>query len=310
MYVVESDNRGKMNLTIEYEIYNPNKEILQFFGIITCTWINIRLRFRNYREKMISQIYDLLNPGFHEKDGKERCKDCKSLKNRVKTSDALLYEVEEICPSCLNALSTKISRLQRKVESITADSNQHTKNHDSLMDKIDSAIVSSIKMQDDTSKLYLGYLKSKLMISTTKYYNQGLQAMNQIFELISDYDYLKNLNLPPDFDEHVENSLINGFVRNKQHTEALKIAEIGYDLNRKANNTFKMAKSLNQMSEIYLALNQYDDAEQCAERSYDLHVKNRFSGKSLEKSAEILTRIYKIKNREDKIQNVKLHRFF
>ena len=71
-----------------------------------------------------------------------------------------------------------------------------------------------------------------------------------------------------------------------------------------------MAKSLNKMSEIYLSLNQYDDAQECAEQSYDLHVKNRFTGQSLEKSAEILTRIYKIKNMDDKIQNVKLHRFF
>ena len=310
MYVTESEHRGKMNLTIDYEMYSPDKDVLQFFGIVTSTWIKIRLRFRNYREKMISQLYDLLNPGLHEKDGKERCKDCRALKNRVKTSDALLFELEEICPSCLNGLSTKIGQIKRQVESLAANFDQHTKNHDSLIEKIDSTIVSSIKMQDDTSKLYLGYLKSKLMISTTKFHNLGLQAMGQIFELISDYEYLQNLNLPPEFDEDVENSLINGFVRNKRHSEALKVAEIGYDLNRKANNTFKMAKSLNRMSELYLALNQYDDAEECAEESYNLHVKNRFSGKSLERSAEILTRIYRIKNREDKIQNVKLHRFF
>ena len=310
MYVTNADTRGKMNLTIDYEIYSPSKEILQFFGIIVSDWVKVRLRFRNYKEKMVSQIYDLLNPGLHEKEAKNRCKECKSLSNRVKTSDALLYEIEDVCPSCLSTLSTKISQMKKQVDALVSDYDHFTKNHDSVMKKIDSIIVLSMKQQDDTSKLYLGYLKSKLMIHTQKYHTQGIQAMGQIFELISDYEYLKNLNLPPEFDEDVENSLIGGFVQNKRHVEALKIAEVGYDLNRKAQNTFKMAKSLNKMSEIYLSLNQYDDAQECAEQSYDLHVKNRFTGQSLEKSAEILTRIYKIKNMDDKIQNVKLHRFF
>ncbi len=310
MYVSQSESRGKINLTIDYEIRHPSKDILQFFGIILSDWIKVRLRFRNYKEKMISQIYDLLNPGLHEKDQKNRCKECKSLKNRVKTSDALIYEIEEICPNCLNSLSTKIGQVKKQVEALTTDYNQYSQIHDSLIKKIDSIIVSSIKHQDDTSKLYLGYLKSKLMINTVQFHNQGLQAMSQIFELISDYEYSTHLNLPPDFDEDVENSLINGFMQDKRAVEALKIAEVGYDLNRKSQNTFKMAKSLNRLSELYLSLNQYDDAQECAEQSYDLHVKNRFTGKSMEKSAEILTRIYKIKNMDDKIQNVKLYRFF
>ena len=89
MYVTNAETRGKMNLTIDYEIYSPSKEILQFFGIVVSDWVKVRLRFRNYKEKMVSQIYDLLNPGLHEKDATNRCKACKSLKNRLKTSDAL-----------------------------------------------------------------------------------------------------------------------------------------------------------------------------------------------------------------------------
>lgn len=308
MYVVETETRGKINLTIDYEIYSPDADILQFFGIIVSDWVKIRLRFRNYKEKVVSQIYKHLDPGLHEK--KQRCSDCKSLKNRLKTTDALVFEIEDICPNCLSSLSRNISQIKTQVDAFTTDYTQNSKSHDSIFNKIDSAIVHSMKQKDDTSKLYLGYLKSKLMINNSRFHAQGLQAMSQIFELISDYEYLKNLNLPPEFDEDVENSLIVGFVQNQRHVEALKIAEVGYNLNRKSQNTFKMAKSLNKMSEIYLSLNQYDDAQECAEQSYDLHVKNRFTGQSLEKSAEILTRIYKIKNMDDKIQNVKLHRFF
>ena len=310
LYVSNAESRGKVNLTIEYEIYSPGAEILQFFGIIVSDWIKVRLRFRNYKEKVISHIYDLLNPGLHEKEANTRCKDCKSLMNRVKTSDALLYEIEDVCPSCLGALSNKISQIKTQVNALASDYSQYTTSHVSIVKKIDASIVQSIKQQDDTAKLYLGYLKGKLMTNTQRFHSQGLQAMSQIFELISDYEFMKHLNLPPEFGEDVENSLIDGYVQNKRHVEALKIAEVGYDLNRKAQNSFRMAKSLNKMSEIYLSLNQYDDAQDCAEQSYDIHVKNRFTGKSLEKSAEILTRIYKIKGQDDKIRGIKLHRFF
>jgi len=312
MYVTSanSESRGKVNLNIEYELFFPSAEILRFFGIVVSDYLKIHLKFRDYKERIISEIYNLLNPGLHEKGQISRCKECHSLKNKVKTSDTVLYEVEEICPSCLIFLSKNIAQIKTQVDAFTADYDRATQKHETLLNLIDNTLLFSIKQQDDTSKLYLGYLKSKLMINTQRFYSQGLQAMSQIFELISDYAYVNKLNLPPDFDESVENSLIIGYVQNKRHVEALKIAETGYDLNRKAQNSFKMAKSLNMLSEIYLSLNRYDEAQECAEKSYDLHIKNRFTGQSMEKSAEILTRIYRIKNMDDKIQNVKIHRFF
>ncbi|MBN2156955.1 MAG: tetratricopeptide repeat protein [Candidatus Lokiarchaeota archaeon] len=310
LYVTNTDSRAKVNLNIEYEILAPHSEVLQFFGIIVSDWLKIHLRFRNYKEKLIQQIYSLIDPGLKEHVTSKRCKDCKSLMNNVKTSDAQIYEIDQVCPSCLRSLSKSISQIKLQVDAFSSDYCKLSSKHESLIKTIDNTLIFSVKHQEDTSKLYLGYLKSKLMINTQKFHMQGLQAMLQIFDLISDYEYVKKLNLPPEFDEDVENCLIQGYVENKRHVEALRIAEIGYELNRKAQNTFKMAKSLNRLSEIYLSLNQYDDAQECAEQSYDLHVKNRFTGQSLEKSAEILTRIYKIKNLDDKIRNVKLHRFF
>ncbi len=310
MYVSHGDGRGKVHLTIDYEFFSPKDEILEFFGIIMSDWIKLRLKFRNFKEKVIQQMQNLLDPGIQDTEHQIRCKECRSLKVKTKTSDAVLFEQEEVCPSCLAALSKRISRIKTQVDAFTADYGTFTKKHDSLIKQMDSAIQFSIKQRDDTSKLYLGYLKSKFMVNTLKYHTLGLQSMSQIFELISDYEYVRHLNLPPEFSEDVEQCLIDGYVKSKRHVEALKVAEIGYNLNRKAQNSFKMAKSLNRLSELYLSLNQYDDAEECAEQSYNLHVKNKFTGQSLERSAEILTRIYKIKGQDDKIRGIKLHRFF